>query len=213
MSNNCPYILTVPVSGADYLTDGVKVTIDQTKINDWSEIDAVELVGNAIVGPVTPPSSEAPATQGGAQPSASAGQYTSADAAPGNFVFEVVGAGEDKKIDGGFFQDQSTTSEYVVGLMEEGDFARYFLTLFIPHNIAPGTVTLLPYNKSSATQGPGAAIFIGAWYYYADGGTLVVDSMGDDTLTGSFQFNATREDGNGQITVAGAFNQMPLVKK
>ncbi len=41
----CPYQLTVTISKTSYLVKAVRVTIDQTTLNDWSEIDAVQLVG------------------------------------------------------------------------------------------------------------------------------------------------------------------------
>ena len=43
----CPYILSIPVKDADYLVAGVRITIDQSQIGNWNEIDAVELVGVA----------------------------------------------------------------------------------------------------------------------------------------------------------------------
>lgn len=43
----CPRVLEVPVSGVDFAVDTVAITIDQTQIQSWAEIDAVELVGNA----------------------------------------------------------------------------------------------------------------------------------------------------------------------
>lgn len=50
-TTNCPYTLTVDVSGADYLATGVKLTIDQSQLElAWNEIDAVELVGEGSVG-------------------------------------------------------------------------------------------------------------------------------------------------------------------
>jgi hypothetical protein len=41
----CPFTLSVPVENADYQAVGVKITIDQSTLADWNEIDAVELVG------------------------------------------------------------------------------------------------------------------------------------------------------------------------
>jgi len=41
----CPFTLSVPVENAGYQVVGVKITIDQTVVADWNEIDAVELVG------------------------------------------------------------------------------------------------------------------------------------------------------------------------
>ena len=41
----CPGQLTVSFPKTTYLVSGVKVTIDQTTLDDWSEIDAVQLTG------------------------------------------------------------------------------------------------------------------------------------------------------------------------
>ena len=46
-SDNCPFVLHIPVEGIDWQVDGVKITIDQSVLQDWCEIDAVELVGVA----------------------------------------------------------------------------------------------------------------------------------------------------------------------
>jgi hypothetical protein len=44
-SDECPYTLSIPVEGGDYLVVGVRITIDQSVLANWNEIDAVELVG------------------------------------------------------------------------------------------------------------------------------------------------------------------------
>jgi hypothetical protein len=44
-SGDCPFVLHIVVEDADYLADGILITIDQSVIEDWNEIDAVELVG------------------------------------------------------------------------------------------------------------------------------------------------------------------------
>jgi hypothetical protein len=41
----CPANLTVSFPKTTYLVSGVKITIDQTTLDDWSEIDAVQLIG------------------------------------------------------------------------------------------------------------------------------------------------------------------------
>ncbi len=41
----CPCVLSIPVEGADYVVAGIRITIDQSAVQDWNEIDAVELVG------------------------------------------------------------------------------------------------------------------------------------------------------------------------
>lgn len=46
-SGRCPFNFHVPVDDADYQAVAVRVTIDQSVLQDWNEIDAVELVGIA----------------------------------------------------------------------------------------------------------------------------------------------------------------------
>lgn len=46
--DECPYVLSIPVDGADYLAAGLRITIDQSVLGlGWNEIDAVELIGLA----------------------------------------------------------------------------------------------------------------------------------------------------------------------
>jgi hypothetical protein len=171
---------------------------------------------SGILGGQSTPASGTRAPVAGKTPTAAPGGKSPAFNIPaGNFVYEVTDAGADnKKIEGGVLQDQSTTSEYVIGFGEKGALARYSVTLFILHDVKPGKITLKPYDKKSAAKGPSAAIFIGAWFYYASGGTLTVDSVADNKITGSFEFKASREDDPSKsVTVKGAFNQIPLVKK
>jgi hypothetical protein len=48
MQGQCPYTLSIPVEGADYGVVGVKITVDQSVLGGWNQIDAVELVGTAL---------------------------------------------------------------------------------------------------------------------------------------------------------------------
>jgi hypothetical protein len=42
----CPYELIVPVEGIDFLTNTVRITVDQSQLGlGWNEIDAVQLIG------------------------------------------------------------------------------------------------------------------------------------------------------------------------
>lgn len=133
--------------------------------------------------------------------------------ATGKFIFSVTGQDEDATIEDGFIQDQSTTSDFVIGLMQAGDFARYFLSIMLKLDTAAGTFPMRAYDHSSAAKAPTAAIFVGAWYYYATKGTYEITEITHDFVSGRFFFEAVREDGNGVITVSGAFNQIPLVWK
>jgi hypothetical protein len=44
--SSCPRMFEVPVSGVSFVVNSVAVTIDQTQVQSWAEIDAVQLVGN-----------------------------------------------------------------------------------------------------------------------------------------------------------------------
>lgn len=42
----CPYQLTIPVEGADFKSDVIRITVDQSVLGlGWNEIDAVQLTG------------------------------------------------------------------------------------------------------------------------------------------------------------------------
>lgn len=131
----------------------------------------------------------------------------------GKFVFTVEGQGEDATIDDGYIQDQSTTSDFVIGLMQSGDFARYFLSIMLKLDTKPGLIAMRTYDKSAAAKAPTAAIFVGAWFYYVTSGTYEITEITHEYVSGRFHFEAIRDDGNGTIIVSGAFNQIPLVWK
>jgi hypothetical protein len=60
VDNPCPYTLTIPVSQGDVLVQGVRLTIDQTIIKNWNEIDAVGISGTPGEGTPVRPSIPAP---------------------------------------------------------------------------------------------------------------------------------------------------------
>lgn len=212
----CPYTLSIDVSNIDFLITGVKSTIDQSILNSsWDEIDAVELVGRypgeVSVSEVAPTSS--PVELNSEQSS----DYTLPDInpsslVPGTFFYEVAGASEDAIIDKGTIQDQSTSEEYVLGFVSQN--FRYAVSLFIPLNATPGTLNFGKYDRSAFSKGPNAAIYIGSGYYYADGGTILIESVERNLITGKFVFNGTSEyDESRNVTVFGVFNQYPLPNK
>jgi hypothetical protein len=64
--NQCPYTLSIPVTGITYLVMGVRITIDQSVLGlGWNEIDAVELVGYPQVGAITQPGTGSTGTMPG----------------------------------------------------------------------------------------------------------------------------------------------------
>jgi hypothetical protein len=45
---DCPHVLTIPVEGIEERVFGVRITLDQSIIQSWNEIDAVQLIGRAF---------------------------------------------------------------------------------------------------------------------------------------------------------------------
>ena len=55
-SSTCPAVLNIVIEQADYSAVALKISIDQRSINNWAEIDAVELLGVAADGSAYTPS-------------------------------------------------------------------------------------------------------------------------------------------------------------
>lgn len=43
--SDCPRVLTININDIDYKVNAVLISVDQSELNNWDEIDAVELVG------------------------------------------------------------------------------------------------------------------------------------------------------------------------
>ena len=48
--STCPTFFVVKISGVNFPVNSVAVTVDQTQVQSWAEIDAVQLVGNLPTG-------------------------------------------------------------------------------------------------------------------------------------------------------------------
>jgi hypothetical protein len=167
------------------------------------------LLISACGGSSTPPVTQAIAT---ATPHATPIDAATPPAEPvaNSFRFEVTGAGEDKIIEGGLVQYAPALQSHSWALTEVGNFARYGATLFTPVAIEAGEHPLIPYSFDYA-EGYSAAIFIGAWFYQASAGTLIIDEVSDNTISGRFEFTASREDDASQVVqVKGEFKQIPV---
>ena len=55
----CPTYLVIQVTGVDFPVSSVAISLDQTQVQNWSEIDAVQLVGNLPSGSGTTSTSTA----------------------------------------------------------------------------------------------------------------------------------------------------------
>lgn len=188
-------------------------------------LSIVMMLMAACGGASTPAPSATPTSSGGAQPTAtplapsaspSAGQppsktpIGSGELGANSFRFEVVGAGEDKVIDGGLVQYAPASKSHSVALTEVGDFARYGVTLFTPLAVKVGEQKMVPHS-STYVEGYSAAIFIGAWFYHASAGTLTIEDVSNNTISGRFAFTAPREgDPSKVVKVTGEFKQIPI---
>jgi hypothetical protein len=182
----------------------VRLTIDQRASGSWNEIDAVELVG-------TPAGDALPPQNGQPKPTVTTGPTlpNNNPAKAGSFTYQITGAGENTTVSGRTMQYQSTSQEYVIGMVSSDQ--RYVVSLFLPLNVAPGVYPLKSYIKSSATANPSSAVLIGVWFYYAQGGSIKIEAVEGTLISGSFTFSAVhQEDPTRIVTVSGNFNKIPL---
>ncbi len=200
--DECPYVLTIPVEESFEGVTKVKISVDQSELETWNEIDAVELVGLATDG-------EAPGDlSSGILPDFGDFPSEAGDLPTGGFAYLLAGdQGMPTMVTQGSVQDQSTNAEYVLGLVSEDQSNT--LTLFIPKAVAPGILTMDPYDAAAPTKGPGAAVYIGFSLFTNTDGIIMVDAVTDNSITGSVFFTAVDENGN-EIAVTGFFNALPL---
>ena len=200
--DDCPYLLSIPVE-SDY--DGVtkvKISVDQSELGNWNEIDAVELVGYPSDGDTQGESSGIDIPAFGDFPT------ELSDLPSGGFAYILSSdQGMPVMVTQGKVQDQSTSAEYVIGLISEDQ--QNTLTLFIPMDVASGILTMNRYDKNASTKGPGSAVYMGLTLFTNTDGIIMVDAISENTITGSVFFTAVDENGN-EIAVTGFFNELPL---
>lgn len=131
------------------------------------------------------------------------------DLPAGGFVFMLASTTGELPVivNEGTIQDQSTSAEYVIGLVS--DDQQNTITLFIPLDVNPGVLIMTPYDSSSSTKGPGAAIYKGLTLFTNTDGIIMIEAMQDNTISGMFAFTAIDESGN-EMAVTGFFNELPL---
>jgi hypothetical protein len=89
-SNDCPDVLKITIEEAEYQAVGARVWIDQTALQDWTEVDAVQVTGFAegpalTTMPPVPTPTFAPAAQIGER-----SFYDRPDDQPGQYQFHVI---------------------------------------------------------------------------------------------------------------------------
>lgn len=130
-----------------------------------------------------------------------------------DFIFEVVGQDEDKIGLGGevFVQRFSSSSEYLIRLTEAGcGFDCGILFLWVPFDVQPGTLEMNSYTGPDSKTAPFAELFT-SYSYLSVEGSLTIDSISDDMVSGSFEFTGGREDDLSlTVSVDGSFTDIEL---
>jgi streptogramin lyase len=199
MVADCPYTLSIPVQGADYQAAGVKITIDQSKLDlPWDEIDAVELIGYGKTAVAEQPAAQPtqgaepmqpselepeplaevtqPAASGGGAPESPSGTwtlYSTADGLPYEEVSAVaVGSDGTLWIASGLFGKQSISS-FKNGAFTNYDLAAEGLSVTVTHH----SMTVDSDGTLWVATGTRLAKFDGQdWNYYSKKEGLLDDA-------------------------------------
>jgi hypothetical protein len=137
-------------------------------------------------------------------------------AAAGEFWFSAANNDLDVFIGSGLIQSDLTLSgdEYRLALQEDSKTEPHVVTLFLPFDVQPGEITLKPYVVGANSIGPSASFSTGLELYGATEGTLTLDEMSGDTITGSMVFKAVSTSAaEKSVGVTGEFSGIVLVKK
>ena len=177
----CPYILSIPVEGADYQAVGVKITNDQTQVDlPWNEIDAVELVGLKEIGeaqtPAQPtaevvetPTAEPEAGEGSMQASWLWTSYLDPQAPTGNEV-NAIAVAEDGTVWIGGHKSGVTS-------LKDGSFTNYTMDDGLGSDAVNG-LAIAPDGTVWAGTGFGLAYFDGdSWTNYTKEDGLLHDNV------------------------------------
>ena len=195
---DCPYILSISVTGADYEAVGVKITIDQSVIGlPWDEIDAVELVGYgeaAVAGqpaqptdaaePIQPSESEPEPLAEATQPAGSSGEstgslsgtwtiYSTAEGLPNEEVHAIaVGKDGTVWVASGLFGKMGVSS-FKNGAFTNYDLAAEGLSVTITHH----GLAIEPDGTVWAATGTRLAQFDGqSWSFFSKKESLLDDA-------------------------------------
>jgi hypothetical protein len=201
----------------------VRITVDQSVLKIGKvQIDAVELVGipetTAQTQPTRTPTTRSatatpiqatkagqptiPPKPGGPLPAAQAGRVN----------YQITGSPEDGTILNASIGYNSNDNEYIVKFNnwdKPSILPSFFWLKSTP--LAVGEVKLKPYESREPTHGPSFNIIIGRYFYYAKEGSITIEAVEGDSITGKFAFIAFRQDNpNILINVSGVFNKIQI---
>jgi hypothetical protein len=201
MAAECPYVLSVPVQGAEYQASGVKITVDQSQLElPWDEIDAVELVGyadNTAAGSEQEPDAareeqpaqapESPASEGPLieLPVANPSQ-------PASFDLSYSGCNEDGQEPG--TEVEVSVHDDRIDLRLWGTHGKYAL-ITLPRNLEDDfSDELVPFALEGRVPSA-AGLYIRSVWWYGEKGSVSTHYNADGTLSGVAEFTGTRKNG------------------
>ncbi len=150
----------------------------------------------------------APAPSPSATPSSTASSPAALEA--GSFRYEIHGATE-RIAEGGERSNNTSPWEHILIFGEKG--WKSDVTLYFPLDLTIGTHTITAFTEL-VTEGrvSASSTLDNSHVFYAEaGGSLVIDSLVDGKISGSFQFNAVdHADAASRVAVSGAFREILL---
>lgn len=203
--DTCPYALTIPIKlTKPLLVNKVRVTIDQSLMFDWTEIDAVELAGTTTYVAST-----------GATPTlvpTLIGQKTatkSSNVPDVGFYCTMIKDGKETWYSSIEVAYYSTAAEYVLGFNTTDQTQK--VTLYLPKNLSQKMLPLIAYNPTAVNKAPSAVIFYTPSDYYAKEGALMILEQTSTTITGVVTVAAQKaDDPTKQVTAVCSFSKIVL---
>lgn len=201
-SNVCPYELTISVTDVDALVNGIRITIDQTEIEDWNEIDAVQLNGL--------PRDNTPGGDDGIPSEGEIPGIPAADKAPvGGFYFRVFSTELNETIIRSDVENRSIDEEIIVDLTSHDGI--YALSLFFTPEFDTEFVVMDAYEQISDVEAPSAFLVIDSRLYLLEFGSYEIEDFDENTISGNFYMAMQAEDDPEEyVSVEGAFNSIPV---
>ena len=197
---DCPYILSISVPEADYVAAGVKITIDQSKLDlPWDEIDAVELIGNSNIASTTErlepePDSDFPPTEELNVPPTIETLLELPIANPTQkhgFNLEYSGCDEGRELG---TEIEVSVHDDRIDIRLWGTNGKYVL-LTLPRNLEDNfSDRLVPFALEGRVPSS-AGLYIRSVWWYGESGEISTHYNSDNTLSGEVEFQGVRKNG------------------
>ena len=178
-ADTCPFTLSIPIETVGYQALGVKITIDQSTLKDWNEIDAVELVG---MGTASAASTETPGQVGAVAPTPE-GFVT-----PAGFLWRVGGKTALEETGFTTLEGMDTDANNLIYIADGLQGIWVFNAEGEKVNVIDDPDMSQP---SDVKIGPDGNIYVAAWgsnsvYVFTPDGTLVVNFGEEGKGNGQF---------------------------